>query len=79
MAKKNLNSDEILKKVGERLKQLRIAKGYSSYEQFAWDNELNRVQYWRMESGANFTIKSLLKIVAVHKITLEEFFRDIIL
>jgi transcriptional regulator with XRE-family HTH domain len=77
MAKKKLNSDEVLKKIGERLKQLRIEKGYSSYEQFAWDNELNRVQYWRMESGANVTIKSILKVIEIHNLTLEEFFKNI--
>lgn len=68
----------MLKKIGERLKELRIEGGYTSYEKFAWDNELNRVQYWRMESGANVTIKSLIKVVNIHKLSLEEFFKDIV-
>ena len=60
--------------IGKKLKELRIQKGYSSYEIFAWDNEIPRVQYWRMEKGTNFTIKTFLRILDAHQITLEEFF-----
>lgn len=56
MAKKKLTPEETLLAIGERLKALRIEKGFSSYEKFAWDNEINRVQYYRMEKGANITI-----------------------
>lgn len=61
-------------KIGERLRELRKAAGYKSYENFAFDNELNRVQYGRMEKGANMTIASLIRVLEVHKMTLEEFF-----
>jgi len=60
--------------IAKKIKELRIAKGYTSYENFAWDNELPRVQYWRMEKGTNFTIKTLLKILKVHNLSLKEFF-----
>lgn len=63
--------------IAKKLKALRIAKGYTSYENFAWDNELPRVQYWRMEKGTNFTIKTLLKILKVHDLSLKEFFEDL--
>jgi transcriptional regulator with XRE-family HTH domain len=66
-----------LKKIGDKLKKLRIAKGYTSAETFAFDNDVNRVQYWRMEKGNNFTINSLMKILEVHKLTLEDFFKGI--
>lgn len=66
-----------LKKTGERLRDLRKAAGYKSYENFAFDHEINRVQYGRMEKGANFTIGSLLKVLEVHKISLEDFFTGI--
>lgn len=69
--------DPRIKVIAEKLKQLRKDKGYKSYETFAWDNDLNRVQYHRMEKGENFTMKSLLKILDVHKLTLQEFFADI--
>lgn len=64
----------ILKRIGDRIKQLRKDAGYKNYENFAFDNDLNRVQYGKMESGINFTIRSLLKILAAHNITLEQFF-----
>ena len=71
-----MKSDEkILKEIGERFKKLRIAKGYTSYESFAVDNDLSRMQYWRMENGiSNITIKSLTRILNIHNITIEDFF-----
>jgi len=75
------NSSEVeevtLKKIGEKIRKLRKEAGYKNYENFAFDNDLNRVQYGKMESGINFTIKSLLKILRVHGMKLNEFFRDI--
>ena len=63
--------------IGQRLKKLRLKKGYKSYETFAWDNEIPRVQYWRMEKGTNFTISSLLRVLDSHNLTLEDFFSEI--
>jgi transcriptional regulator with XRE-family HTH domain len=52
----------VLLEIGERLKKLRINKGYNSYEAFAIDKDLSRMQYWRIEKGlSNITIRSLLK------------------
>lgn len=70
-------SDKRRKQVGEKLKKLRVALGYKSAETFSYDNELNRVQYWRMEKGANFTMDSLLNILDIHKMMLAEFFKDL--
>lgn len=71
------NSDKILQNIGEKLRDLRIKNGYTSYESFAFDYEIPRMQYWRMEKGkTNITIKSLLKILDIHKITIEEFFKE---
>lgn len=64
-----------LGKLGEKLKKLRLKAGYKSAEIFAYDNELNRVQYWRMEKGANFTLLSLMRVLDIHKMTLGEFFK----
>ena len=61
-------------KIGEKLRSLRKKAGYKSYENFAFDNELNRVQYGRMEKGANITLVSLLKVLDIHKLSLEDFF-----
>lgn len=67
--------DLIISKIGLKLKKLRIEKGFTSYENFAYQNDIPRIQYWRMEKGTNFTIKNLLKILEIHKISLEEFFK----
>lgn len=69
------SEEEILKAIGNRLKQIRIQKGYPSYEAFALDHDLGRMQYWRLEKGeANLTMKTLLKVLAIHEMTLQEFF-----
>lgn len=65
-----------LDKVSKRFKELRIQAGYSSQETFAYDKELNRVQYWRVEKGSNITLTTFFKLLDVHKITPEEFFKD---
>ncbi len=74
------NSENILdpriEQIGLRIKQLRLNKGYSSAEIFAYEHGLNRVSYWRMEKGCNITLTSLLRILDIHDITLQEFFSD---
>ena len=64
-----------LEKIGSKLTDLRKQKGYTSHEDFAYDFDIPRVQYWRIEKGkTNVTVKSLCKILTIHKISLEEFF-----
>jgi transcriptional regulator with XRE-family HTH domain len=64
-------------KIAEKIKLLRKAKGFTSYETFAFEYEINRVQYWRIETGRNITLKTLLKVLSIHKISLETFFKDL--
>ena len=71
------NLDPRIAKIANKIKELRIKKGYTSHEVFAWENELNRVQYWRIEKGSNITLKTLITILDIHNISLSEFFRDI--
>ena len=73
---KNEEEDIRIQKIANKIKELRIQKGYSSHEAFAWDNDINRVQYWRIEKGTNITMKTLLSILDIHKVSLSEFFRD---
>jgi transcriptional regulator with XRE-family HTH domain len=78
----SMKEDEVLKQLVERIAQklveLRKKKGYSSYESFAFDHDIPRMQYWRIEKGkTNITLKSLVKILAIHKLTVEEFFGDL--
>ena len=68
---------EISALVGYRLRELRIAAGYSSYEQFAFDFKISRIQYWKMENGNNFTLKSLLRVLDAHDLKIEDFIESI--
>ncbi|NEM99329.1 helix-turn-helix transcriptional regulator [Pontibacter burrus] len=71
------SEEEILKAIGNRLKAIRIEKGYTSYETFAIDHGLGRMQYWKLEKGeTNPTMRTLLKVLAIHDMTLEEFFSE---
>ena len=67
-----------LVQVGEKLKKTRIAKGYSSYEQFAYDHEIGRAQYGKYERGTeDLRLSSLYKILNNMGLSFEEFFRGI--
>ncbi len=66
--------DPRIQAIAAKLQQIRIDKGYTSYENFAIEHGLSRMQYWRMEKGSNFTFASFLKILDAHNMSLEEFF-----
>ena len=69
--------DPRIYKIADRVRQLRKSKGYVSHDDFAWNNKIPRIQYWRMEKGTNFTIKNLLRILDAYDMTLEDFFSEI--
>ena len=75
MKEKNANNIE-LKKLGERIKFLRLKKGYTNYENFAYDNDLPRAQYGRYENGQDIRYSSLVKVVKALGVTMEEFFSE---
>ncbi len=66
-----------IKNIGAKLKELRKEAGYSSSESFAFENDIPRVQYGKMERAVNFKIATLMRVLDAHKITLEEFFKGI--
>lgn len=65
--------DPRIQKICDGIKTLRKEAGYSAYENFAFENDLSRISYGRMERGANITLVSLLRILDIHKITLSDF------
>jgi len=75
MANKDDFTKKQLQNLGKRLRELRIAKGYTNYELFAYDNKIPRAQYGRYENGQDLRFSSLLKILKALDITLEEFFQ----
>ena len=68
---------EFYKAIALRLKELRKSKGYKIYEYFAFDLNMSRSAYWRLESGANFELKMLIRICELFKITLADFFEGV--
>ena len=70
------NPEELIA-IALRLKELRKAKGYSNYEHIAFDLEMSRSAYWRLETGVNFELKTLIKICRLLDVSLDEFFKGI--
>lgn len=70
---KELN-DNILVEIGQHIRHLRKTNTNLSAENFAYEKGFDRVQYSRIEKGTNITIKTLLKVVDAHNMTLKDFF-----
>jgi len=50
--------NQLVERIAKKLVELRKKRGYSSYESFALDHEIPRMQYWRLEKGkTNVTLK----------------------
>lgn len=78
MEKPNKNTDfPEFNLIAKRLRELRLAKGYKSYEHIAFDLGMSRSAYWKLENASNFELKTLIKVCRVLDISLEEFFRGI--
>ena len=71
---KEIDATSDLKKIGARIKELRKAKGYTSYEAFANDHDIHRVQWGRYEQGLDMYSSTLIKVTKLFGITLKEFF-----
>lgn len=71
-----LSKEEALKKLGARIKSLRIGKGYSSYEYFAYEHNISRAQFGRYERGEDLRFSTLIKILNAFDIDLKDFFSE---
>ena len=76
LAYKSLDSKEYLKKLGNRIKDLRIKNGFTNYEYFAYENNIGRAQYGKYETGGNIQFITLIKIISAFKMTVNEFFAE---
>lgn len=63
-----------LQQLGKRIRELRIKKGYSSYENFAYDHDISRAQLGRYEQGKDIRFSTLIKVIDALGVTVEEFF-----
>ncbi len=77
MKPKEQEIDKRIILIAEKIKQLRKNSNYTSYEDFALENDLDRKQYWRVENGSNITLKTLIKILDIHNLSLKAFFSSI--
>ncbi|TPN84379.1 helix-turn-helix domain-containing protein [Aquimarina algicola] len=65
------------KAIGNRIKELRIQAGYTSYTNFAIEHNLENKSVWRWEAGVNYRIDTLCMIAEIHGITVSELLKDI--
>lgn len=75
---RNLNQeiDQELEKLGRRIRSIRIAKGYTNHEYFAYEHNISRAQYGRYERGEDLRYSSLVKIIRAFDMSIEEFFSE---
>ena len=66
----------ILKEIGAKVRTHRKVP-YKNYEEFAKTFEFNKVTISRLENGENFTMSSLIQVLRVLDISLEDFFKGI--
>jgi hypothetical protein len=67
--------DGMMLEIGHALAELRIQRGYDSIKDFTTDFQLPMIQYWRIEKGrANVTLKSLHKLLEIHRMNVVDFF-----
>jgi hypothetical protein len=67
---------DALKKLGNRIKTLRIRAGHLNYEKFAYKIGVGRILLRRAELGGNVKYNSLLKIIIGLGVTPSEFFSE---
>ncbi len=68
--------DLILKEIGARVRARRKLQT-SNYETFAEEHGFNKVTISRIESGENFTISSLIQVLRVLNMSLEDLFKGL--
>ncbi len=69
--------EKTLLQIGNKLKELRISRGYTNYEHLAYEIGISRSQYGNYENGANMKLTTLFKILNFLELPIEEFFQGI--
>lgn len=62
--------------LAKRIKQLRQAKGYTSQETFAYDNDYTLSYYSRIERGEDIRFTSLVRVCKALGIKLDKLFSE---
>lgn len=73
-----MKTDKDLEKIGRRLKELRMAKGFTSGRKFAAECEMESKNYWGIEHGkTDFRYSTLRRILKVLDMTVVEFYQGL--
>lgn len=76
MAAKKLENE--LERIGNRLKEMRIAKGYTSYRQFAYAFEFEPKSVWLLEEGkTDFKYSSLKRVLEALDTSVDDFYKSL--
>jgi hypothetical protein len=75
-ASKKKAPEKDLLKLASRIKALRIKRGYTNYEYFAYEHDLPRAQYGRYERGEDMRFSSMVKVIRAMGVSLKEFFGE---
>lgn len=69
---------EVLYAIGKKIRELRKSTGLT-IERFCAKNDIPRISYTNLESGRNFHMTTLLKVLAAHPEvkSLEKFFKGL--
>lgn len=74
MAKTKKEKPAEIQALAKRIKALRIKKGYTSQETFAYDNEYTLSYYSRIERGEDIRFTSLVRVAKALGVDLKTFF-----
>jgi transcriptional regulator with XRE-family HTH domain len=72
--KKEKDIEKQMLEIGKKIREIRKRK-YSNYEHFAYEHDLNRVQYGRYENGKDLRMSTFLKILKALKVSPTDFFK----
>jgi hypothetical protein len=72
-----MDYDQFFKLVGQKIRRLRIEKGFPAYDGFAFTHEIPRHNLLRAEQGKPITGLTLIKILNALEVSPEEFFKGI--
>ena len=67
---------EFIRKISEKIRNLRQEAGYTSHETFAYEHGIDRTQWSKMERGVDMKASTLYKALAALDISPAEFFKD---
>jgi len=69
---KELDVNDQLVRLGVKLKKLRLEKGFTNMDHFAYEYRFGRSQYAAYETGKDIRLTTLIRLANIHGLTLAE-------